>query len=78
MAEAAKVGFLGVAGAVALAVMCLGGTATSVATPMATGPSVPAAPSSTSSTTPPPEPAPPVDDLRPDHDLGGGAGGGMG
>lgn len=80
MSEAKK-GFalLGGAAVLALAVTCLGGTAGSAtgtaAVPAAIGPSAPAAPPTTS-TTPITEPSETI--FEEPHDLGGGAGGGMG
>lgn len=78
MSEAKK-GFalFGGAAVLALAVTCLGGTASSATTPLASGPSAPAEPPSTTSA-PAPAPTETTEIFEEPHDLGGGAGGGMG
>ncbi len=81
----AKRGFalLGGAAVLVLAVTCVGAAANSATntatTPMAIGPSIPAAPPTTSAQpSPAPESVEPTEEIPHDHDLGGGAGGGMG
>jgi hypothetical protein len=80
MMSEAKKGFalFGGAAVLALAVTCLGGTASSATTPVASGPSAPAEPPSTTSAPPAPAPTETTEIFEEPHDLGGGAGGGMG